>query len=48
MLYNGNSALISKVYASPSVLKLIKEIKKLCVYVALQLYYVGTKYHEYQ
>jgi hypothetical protein len=48
MLCNGISALISKVYASPAVLQLIKEIKKLWIYVALQWHDVGTKYHEYQ
>jgi hypothetical protein len=36
MLYNGSSDLISKLYASPAVLQLIKEIEKLWIYVALQ------------
>jgi hypothetical protein len=48
MLCNGISALILKVYASPAVLQLIKEIKILWIYVALQWHDVATKYHEYQ
>jgi hypothetical protein len=36
MLYNASSDLISKLYASPAVLQLIKEIENMRIYVALQ------------
>jgi hypothetical protein len=48
MLYYGTSAPISKLYASPAVQQLNKEIKKLWICVALQWHDVATKYHEYQ